>query len=69
MNETTMIIGVGSEVMVPGKRNGHETRKATVVGESRDKTCWRVHYEGTSKKSTDTWHKSRVSPVYPEDKL
>lgn len=41
-------------------RSPHLDRLGTIVGESYDKTCWRVHWDGR-KAAGDSIHKSYIT--------
>ena len=35
-------------------------RIGTIIGESKDKTCWRIHWDGTKEGSNTSAHKSYI---------
>ena len=41
-------------------RRPHDDAVGDIVGESYDKTCWRVHRDGTAPSTLYTFHKSFI---------
>jgi hypothetical protein len=43
-------------------RGLREQRHGTIIGESRDKNCWTVRFDGNKPSSRSAFHKSFVKP-------
>lgn len=38
----------------------HQERECTIIGESIDRTCWRIYWDNNSPNSIGTYHKSFI---------